>query len=113
VAPVVGGLLALGTANVVDMDPGLVVILGVVAALATHMGRAAARPVSTATTGGAANPLLSLGEDGASGVLSVTAVVAPVVAFVLAVAVLVAVAVLWKRWRTVGLLLQGRDPVRR
>ena len=113
VAPVVGGLLALGTANVVDMDPGFVVLLGVAAALATHLGRSAVRPVSTATTGGAANPLLSLGEDGASGVLSVTAIVAPFVAFVLAVGVLITVALMWKRWRSVGIRLQGRDPAAR
>ena len=113
VAPVVGGLLALGTADVVDMDPGFVVLLGVAAALATHLGRSAARPVSTATTGGAANPLISLGEDGASGVLSVTAIVAPFVAFVLAIGVLVVVAIVWKRWRSVGMRLQGRDPAGR
>lgn len=110
VAPVVGGLLALGTANVVDMDPAFVVILGVAAALATHLGRTAARPVSTATTGGIGNPILSLGEDGSSALLSVMAVIAPFAAFVLAVAVLLAVAFVWRRWRAVGTRLQGRDP---
>jgi hypothetical protein len=97
VAPVVGGLLALGTANVVDIDPGFVVLLGVAASLATHLTRTAARPISTAVTGGLGNPVLSLGEDGSSAVLSVAAVVAPLLAAVLAVIVLVLVVVLWRR----------------
>jgi len=110
VAPVVGGILALAAADALDVDPGFSVVLGVVAALATQVGRTASRPAATATTGGAGNPVVSLGEDGASGTLSVTSVVWPVVAAILAVVVLVAVYVLWRRWRTYGLRLQGRGP---
>ncbi|HET9312303.1 MAG TPA: DUF4126 domain-containing protein [Actinomycetota bacterium] len=110
VAPVVGGILALAAANALDVDPGFSAVLGVVAALATQVGRTAARPAATATTGGAGNPVVSLGEDGASGTLSVTSVVWPVVAAILAVVVLVAVFLLWRRWRTLGLRLQGRGP---
>ena len=100
VAPVVGGVLALAAATAFDVSPGVATGIGVAAALATQVGRTAARPVSTAATGGAANPVVSLGEDGVSGVLSVTAVVAPVVAAVLAVIVLVAVFLLWRRLRS-------------
>ncbi|MEO8477420.1 MAG: DUF4126 domain-containing protein [Actinomycetota bacterium] len=110
VAPIVGGILAMAAAKVVDVDPGLMVALGVVVALATHAGRTAARPVSTVTTAGAGNPFLSLGEDGVSGALSVTAVVWPAIAASLASLVLIAVFVVWRRWRVVGLKLQGRDP---
>jgi hypothetical protein len=101
VAPVVGGLLALATATTFDIDPGVTVGLGVAAALATQVGRTAARPVSTATTGGGGNPVVSLAEDGVSGALSVTALVWPVVTAVLAVIVLVAVFLLWRKWREV------------
>jgi Domain of unknown function (DUF4126) len=101
VAPVVGGLLALATATTFDIDPGLTVGLGVAAALATQLGRTAARPVSTATTGGGGNPVVSLAEDGVSGALSVTALVWPVVTAVLAVIVLVVVFLLWRKWREV------------
>jgi hypothetical protein len=101
VAPVVGGLLALATATTFDIDPGVTVGLGVAAALATQVGRTAARPVSTATTGGGGNPVVSLAEDGVSGALSVTALVWPVVTAVLAVMVLVAVFLLWRKWREV------------
>jgi hypothetical protein len=110
VAPVVGGILALATAKTVDVDPGFMVVLGVTAALATQVGRTAARPISTVMTGGAGNPVMSLGEDAVSGALSVTSVVAPVVAAILAMVVLVAVFLFWHRWREFGLRFQGRDP---
>jgi hypothetical protein len=97
----VGGLLALATATTFDIDPGLTVGLGVAAALATQLGRTAARPVSTATTGGGGNPVVSFAEDGVSGALSITALVWPVVTAVLAVIVLVAVFLLWRKWREV------------
>jgi hypothetical protein len=99
VAPVVGAILALATANAFDIDPGLAATLGVAAALATHAGRTAARPVATVTTGGGGNPVVSVAEDGVSGILSVTALVVPVVTAVLAIVVLVAVFLLWRRWR--------------
>ena len=107
IAPVAGGVLALGTARAVDIDPTSALLIGVVAALATHMGRSAARPVATVTTGGAVNPLVSLGEDATSGVLSITAVVWPVVAFVLVIAVAAVLFWLWRTWRRLGTRLQG------
>jgi len=79
-----------------------------VAALATHLARTAARPVSTATTDGAENPIVSLGEDGVSGALSVAAVLAPALAAILAVGVLTVVIVAWRRWRAFGQRIQGR-----
>ena len=108
VAPVVGGILALASATAFDVSPGAATGLGVAAALATHLGRTAARPVSTAATGGGANPVVSLGEDGVSGVLSVTAVLTPVVAAVIAVIVLAAVFLLWRRLRAFWTRLADR-----
>jgi hypothetical protein len=108
VAPVVGGILALATADAVDLEPGFAALLGVVAALATQVGRTAARPAATVGTAGAGNSVVSVGEDGASGALSLTAIVWPVVAAILAAIVLVLVFVAWRKWREVGLRLQGR-----
>jgi hypothetical protein len=111
IAPVVGAVLALASASVFDLDPAVTAVLGVGAALATQVGRSAARPVSTAITGGGGNPVVSLGEDGLSGVLSVTAVVWPVVAAALALVLLVAIVLLWRRvrawWRRVGTTAAG------
>lgn len=110
VAPFVGGMLALATADAIDIEPGFAVVLGVAAALATQLGRTAARPAATVTTAGAGNSVVSLGEDGASGALSVTSVLWPVIAAILAVIVLVGLFSLWRKWREFGLRIQGRGP---
>jgi hypothetical protein len=109
VAPIAGGVLALASASAFDLDPGVAAGMGIVAALATQAGRTAARPVSTATTGGGGNPAVSLAEDGVSGILSVTALFWPIVTAVLAVLVLVAVSLLWRKWRQLRSRLRSRD----
>ena len=101
VAPVAGGLLALASASAFDLDPGVAAGIGVTAALAAHAGRTAARPLSTATTGGGGNPVVSVAEDGVSGILSLTAVFWPVVTAALAAIVLIAVFLLWRKWRQI------------
>jgi hypothetical protein len=113
VAPVVGGVLAFASATAFDVSPGLTVPLGVAAALATQVGRTAARPVSTVTTGGGANPVVSFAEDGLSGALSITALVWPVVTAVLAVIVLVGVFLLWRKWSQFRSRIQRRGSVQR
>jgi hypothetical protein len=113
VAPVVGGVLAFASATAFDVSPGLTVPLGVAAALATQVGRTAARPVSTVTTGGGANPVVSFAEDGLSGALSITALVWPVVTAVLAVIVLVGVFLLWRKWSQFRSRIQRRGSVPR
>ena len=84
VAPIAGGLVALAATGNEAVDPAFAVVLGVAAAGATHGARSIVRPASTAFTGGAGNPVLSLGEDAISTLLSFSAVLVPVVAFVLA-----------------------------
>jgi hypothetical protein len=113
VAPVVGGVLAFASATAFDVSPGLAVPLGVAAALATQVGRTAARPVSTVTTGGGANPVVSFAEDGVSGALSITALVWPVMTAVLAVIVLVGVFLLWRKWSQFRSRIQRRGSVQR
>ena len=110
IAPIVGGVLGLAMARAVDLPPSALVPLGVVAALATHLARTGARPVSTATTGGAATPAISLGEDGVSGALSITAVVAPIARKAATIGVLVVAVLLWRHFRVFGLRIQGRGP---
>jgi hypothetical protein len=115
VAPVAGGIVALASAHAVDVEPGVAGAIGVVAALATQAGRLAVRPVATATTAGAANPVVSLGEDGVSGTLSFTAIVWPVLAFLLVAALAVLLVVLIRRWRAFGRRMlagpgTGREP---
>jgi hypothetical protein len=113
VAPVVGGVLAFASATAFDVSPGFTVPLGVAAALATQVGRTAARPVSTVTTGGGANSAVSFAEDGVSGALSITALVWPVVTAVLAVIVLAGVFLLWRKWSRFRSRIQRRGSVQR
>ena len=102
IAPVAGGAAALATAGPVDVDPAAAGLLGVVAALATHAGRSAARPAATVATGGAGNPVLSLAEDITSGALTVLAFAAPLIALMILIAI--AVAIVWgiRRFRSLG-----------
>lgn len=57
--------------------------MGAVAAEGAQGARATVRPLSTATTGGIGNPVLSLGEDGLSATLSFAAILVPLLALVL------------------------------
>lgn len=100
IAPVAGGLVALAATGNDTVDPAFAIVLGVAAAAATHGARSIVRPASTAFTGGTGNPLLSLGEDAVSTILSVGAVLVPIVAAVVALSLL---GLLWwgvsRMWR--------------
>ena len=90
VAPVSGAILFTGQTGLeTDLPTLLAVALGAVTAAMIHAGRSTVRPVSTATTGGLGNPILSLGEDAGSLALVVTAFVLPVVALLLVIALAV------------------------
>jgi large-conductance mechanosensitive channel len=85
VAPVAGALVALAATGNDVVDPALAVVVGVAAAGTTQGARSIVRPASTTFTGGAGNPVLSLGEDTVSTVLAFSAVIVPVVAFLMVV----------------------------
>jgi hypothetical protein len=93
VAPVAGAVLALSATSDTDVLPAVALIIGVLAAEATQGARASVRPLSTVSTGGIGNPVLSLGEDGLSATLSFAAIIVPLVALVLVAAI--AVLVVW------------------
>lgn len=89
IAPVTGVVAALSSSSALDVSPALMTVIGIVAAETSHGTRMAIRPFSTVTTGGAGNPLLSLIEDLLSAGLSLIAILLPVLALVLVVALLV------------------------
>ena len=105
VAPVAGAVLALGVTSDEGVAPVIALVSGIVAAGATQGARTALRPVSTVGSGGVTNPILSLGEDGVSVTLSLTAIVVPFLALAIAVVVVVALVVAVRRVRT---WLRGR-----
>jgi Domain of unknown function (DUF4126) len=92
VHPVSGALLFVGQTGIeTEMPAAVAAVLGAATAESLHVGRAALRPASTATTAGVGNPLLSLGEDVASLVLAVVAFALPLVAFLLVIFLVAAV----------------------
>ena len=92
VAPVVGAALAVAVTQDTGIFPAVSVILGVLAAGATHGARSSVRPFSTLTTGGIGNPILSLGEDGLSATLSFLAIVVPLIALASCIVILAFIA---------------------
>lgn len=91
VAPASGAILFAGQTGIESDVPTLAaVLLGGLTAGSIHAGRSAVRPVSTATTGGLGNPVLSLGEDLGSLALIAVAFVVPLLALLLVLALVVA-----------------------
>jgi hypothetical protein len=98
ISPAAGAILFLAANSTTgSVSPVLAAICGLIVAGSAHSARATARPVATATTGGIANPVLSLAEDGLSLLLSALAVVLPVVAFLLVLVFAVLMVLLLRR----------------
>jgi hypothetical protein len=102
IAPVSGALLFTGSAGSESDVPTLLsLVLGALVAGSVHAARTTARPAATATTGGLGNPVVSLGEDATSGLLTALAFVAPIVAVAVLVALLAALVLAIRRLRRV------------
>lgn len=89
VRPASGGIVfagGVGTSTVAVDDPDaffssgawLPIVIGIGLALLVHLGKMAVRPVANVATGGVAAPVLSTAEDGASLVMVIFALVAPI-----------------------------------
>ncbi len=106
VHPVAGALVFAGSTSVAsDLPPVVGLLAGALVSGSLHAGRATVRPVSTATTAGTGNPLLSLGEDVGSAILTALAVLAPVLAVVVLLGLVYA---LLRAWRRLGEINRGR-----
>jgi uncharacterized iron-regulated membrane protein len=98
VHPASGAILFAGSAETPTDIPSIVLFaLGAVTAGSLHATRATVRPASTTLTAGAGNPVLSLAEDVASVVLSVLAVLAPLVGVLLLLVVVAFAVLMWRR----------------
>jgi Domain of unknown function (DUF4126) len=107
IRPATGGIVFAATSAAEELEasswvqenPWLPILAGIVVAGFVHAGKAAARPVVNAGTGGLGAPVVSTLEDGAAVGLSLIAVFLPVlVLLVLALAVW-GLVVLRRRWR--------------
>ena len=100
VAPVAGTALFHGQ---LDSDAGGSLLAsalgGGTVATAVHTARAALRPLSTATTLGVGNPVLSLIEDAGSATLTLAAFLIPVLAVIAVIGLIVTGCVVWRRRR--------------
>jgi hypothetical protein len=98
IAPIAGAILFM-TANssAGSVSPLLAAISGIIIAGGTHSARASARPLATLTTAGVANPVISFFEDVTSLVLSILAILVPVLAFLLVLAFAVLMILLFRR----------------
>ena len=90
IAPVTGIVAALASSSALDVSPAVMTIIGLVAAESSHGTRMAIRPFSTVTTGGAGNPVISLIEDVVSFGLSFVAILLPVLALLIVIALFAA-----------------------
>lgn len=101
VKPLAGILLP--AALLYDFSPMAAWTLGIAAgapvALGVHATKAGTRAVSSATTLGAGNPVVSVIEDALAVVILVLTVLAPVIAVLLVVALCVAAFRAWRRMR--------------
>jgi len=100
VAPASGAVVVMAQENLLtEVHPAVAAILGLVLGGSIHAGRSALRPVMTAGTGGVGNPVVSIVEDISSVMLTVLAIVVPVLAFLSVVGMVVLGIVLYRRWR--------------
>ena len=102
IRPAAGGIIWLANNNVItDYNPILAFILGIFIAGGVHAAKATGRGISSATTGGSANPVISSIEDIAAGVGTILSIVLPF-AVPLVLAIVAFFAIRWWRRRQRG-----------
>lgn len=101
VRPTAGAIAFAASANVVtDISPVLALAAGLLVAGTVHLTKSGVvRPAVTATTGGAGNVPVSIAEDVTSTVLSIVAVVLPILIGTLLV--VIASFIVWRIWRKI------------
>ncbi len=101
VRPVAGAIVFAASAQVVtDINPILALASGLLVAGSVHAVKAGAvRPAITATTGGTANVPVSIAEDIISTIMSILAIIIPIM--IGAIVVLATSLIIWWMWRRV------------
>ena len=107
VHPIAGAIAFASQTGVIDnVNPTLALVIGAATGGSLHLARSAVRPLSTVSTAGIGNPILSTAEDVTSAVLTALAVLIPILAII---GIAVVVWLLWKLWRKAGRAL-GPSP---
>ncbi len=112
IRPTAGAIVFASSAKIItDVHPVLSLAVGLLVAGGVHLVKAAAvRPIVTATTGGAGNVPVSIGEDLVSTLISILSVVVPVV--VACILVLITAWIIWFFWRRSNRLAKTRNAIR-
>jgi hypothetical protein len=113
VRPVAGAILFAASAQVItDIHPVLSMISGLLIAGGVHTVKAATRPVVTATTAGVGNPVVSVVEDVMAAVVTVSAIILPLITGVMLLVVLFfALRWLRRRRRVAASLMQHQGEI--
>ena len=100
IRPAAGAILFAGSANVItEIHPILSLGAGLLVAGGVHATKTAARPVVTVSTAGVGNPIVSTLEDIVAFVVSLLALILPIIAAILLLALLLLVFMMIRRWR--------------
>lgn len=103
VRPAAGGVVAVAAAgSATEISPWLLVLAGVLLAGGVHAVKATARPAVNVTTAGVGTPAVSAAEDAGALLLSVMALVAPVLVVFVSAGVGYSLWRLWRRRRITG-----------
>jgi hypothetical protein len=99
VRPAAGGLLAVSASGHGSVSPVVLLVAGVLIAGGVHAVKVSARPVINVSTAGAGAPVVSTLEDIGAVIVTVLALLVPVLAAIVIIAVVVVAIVAIRRWR--------------
>jgi hypothetical protein len=113
VRPASGAILMMASTHHSDaMNPVVAMFIGLLLAGVVHGVKATARPAITVATGGLGNPIVSMVEDGVSGLTSILAVLVPIASFAILIPGAVFTWWLYKKIGTVtGVFTRRSRPV--
>ncbi len=98
VRPVAGAVVFAASADVAEVHPVLAMVAGLLIAGGVHAAKSVAvRPAVTATTGGAGNVPVSILEDVVSTILSILAIIIPII--IGAIIIVITAFFVWWLWR--------------
>lgn len=103
IRPAAGGIVAVAAAgSATEVSPWLIVLAGVLLAGGVHAAKATTRPAVNVTTAGVGAPFVSAAEDVGAVLLTVAAIVAPILVAFLAAGLVYTFWRLWRRKKATG-----------
>jgi hypothetical protein len=99
VRPAAGGLLAVSSSGHGTVSPVALAVAGVLIAGGVHAVKASARPVVNVSTAGTGAPVVSTLEDIGAAIMTVLALLVPVLAAAVVIVTVVLAIILIRRWK--------------